>query len=103
MIKLKTTEGKIFYCEREDFEEVLTEGAIVKLNESLNNMGPMKGTVKSTLNMLLPMLGIRKPKEFESMETLEFVTRLLIETALSNLEDKEIEVPLKELENNDEL
>lgn len=97
MIKIKVND-KVYGFEKEEIEGQFINAGVGKLNDAFDNMGAMKGTVKSSLNVLFMAMGINKPKELQDMDNVEFATRLAVETLLTSLEGQTIEIKAKEVQ-----
>lgn len=93
VIKLKIND-KVFEFERAMFEERFTENGIGKLKDIELTKNPL---VKSSLGMVLTMMGIKKPKEFEEMDNIEFIARVAVTSILDTLESYTVELEGKEV------
>jgi hypothetical protein len=98
MIKIKVNE-KTYGFERDEVEQVLLNGVVDKLKATQDGKGMMmRQTVKSALTMIMPMMGIKKPKEYEDMDNIEFMTRFAVTLLLEELEKANVELTAKEVE-----
>lgn len=87
-----------FAVEKEELEKALIEKGLSKLNEDTDEKGKMvKQTVKSTIGMVLGLMGIQKPKELSHLDNIQFAGTLAITTLLNSLEDKTLEFEAEEV------
>ena len=91
-IKFKIGE-ELFEIEADFLEELLTEGAVLKIEEATENLGAMKGVIKSFLSIM-----IKKPKEFREMDDFEYLVRDTIPKVIGILEAKTHDIPARKVE-----
>lgn len=91
-----------FEVDKQELEQLLITQGLSKLNEDTDEKGKMvKQTIKSTIGMVLGLMGIQKPKELAHLDNLQFAGTLAVTNILSALEGKTLEFTAKEVTDHD--
>lgn len=96
MIKINFNEEITYGFEREELEKVLND----KINENSDfEMNPIvKQTLKSSISMILPMIGIHRTEEDKDLDNIEFLKKTFFKMILDELERGTIQVEAKVIE-----